>query len=684
VIEQVRELLKDKKVSVAVIIDDAYDTTPSADDLVTARWNSFFDDISEEDDQRLRELVGPEYDELDAPELAKSEGFVQALWSLQDSVGPAKDIFAVYHATQSRKRQVLEPLVNLLSDDLGMTCHQVGREVSLPELGGQVIFLDLYMGFMEVNSAMKRAASRVRELIDSAPSAPPSIVLLSQSSDIEKLAPRLRDDAELLGCQFRWISKNVLKDPAFVAENIYDLVASHDDSVTLNAFIMSWDKALDVSRKSFMRNIRSLDLADYASVSSLILESEGEPLGDYVLDIYDLHLHSLIEGDTELAAAAKKLNTIDWKKNYPPAQFMPSEELVTLMDGALFHNQVRTDSYFEENHSRTPRLGEVFLDPPPPNDSVVSAQTTDAATPVHAVPAAPTVAPTAEAIAPAVVPDAKQAQIATVTVATEPTPVRAKAAPRYAYVVLSQSCDLQHGESDRILLLRGEAEPYSWTQHDRSAKLRTPIMQVDNEQYSIEWDTLSPETWLLAEIEKKLNAGVRRTRTFRMPFALQIQQAFIGKLGRVGTLANLPTRYPAGIKIYAKATDETAMLLIETTAAESHAVCLVGRTEKGKLMEWLLLSSHLKERLRVSLENIDAEMLYKETPGLRDFKTDPSFLRALNKGLSVDRTEKGRSRPLKDTPFDIVHIVTRQKFTTGESLKSLRSLVFEIDFGDPR
>jgi len=267
-------------------------------------------------------------------------------------------------------------------------------------------------------------------------------------------------------------------------------------------------------------------------------------------------------------------------------------------------------------------------------------------------------------------------------VATEPAAAITKTKQQYAYVVLSQSCDLQHGGSDRFLLLRGEAEQYSWAQHDRSAKVRTPIMRVGQEQYSIEWDTLSPETWLLADIEKKLNAGVRRARTFRMPFALQIQQAFIGRLGRVGTLANLPTRYSAGIKIYAKAADETAILLLETTVAESQAVCLVGRTGKGSLMEWLLLSTHLREKLRVALQDIDAEKLYKETPGLRDFKSDPGFLRALNKGLSVERTNKGSSRPLKDTLFDIVQILTRQKVAVGSSLKGLKSLVFEIDFGD--
>jgi hypothetical protein len=665
VIEQVRELLKGKNVSVAVIVDDAYDTTPSAGDLVAAPWNSFFDDISEEEERRLREVVGSTYDELDALELAKSDNFVKALWNVQASVAPANDIFAVYHATQSRKRQVLDPLVSLLRKDLGMTCHQVGREASLSELGGQVIFLDLYMGFVEVNSAIMQAASMVRKLIHADPLSPPSIILLSQSSEIESLAPKLRDDAEILGCQFRWISKNVLKDSTVVAENIYDLVSSHADAVTLNAFIKSWEKALDASKRSFMRNIRSLDLADYANVSSLILESEGEPLGDYVLDIYDLHLHSLIEGDAGLAASAKRLNTIDWKNNYPPAQFMPSEQLITLMDGALFHNQVRTDSYLEGNQNRTPRLGEVFLDCPPPVASPNDTQ------------AAPTGAPTQH------VPGASVSSVeaSPSAVAAEPAATIAKANQRYAYVVLSQSCDLQHSGSDRFLLLRGEVEQYSWAQHDRSAKVRTPIMQVGGEQYSIEWDTLSPETWLLADIEKKVNAGARRARTFRMPFALQIQQAFIGKLGRVGTLANLPTRYAAGIKIYAKAVDAAPILLLETTRAESQAVCLVGRTGKGSLMEWLLLSKQLKERLGVALQDIDADKLFKETPGLRELKSDPAFLRALNIGLLVERTDKG-SRPFKGTPFDIVQILTRQK-VVGDSLRSLKSLVFEIDFGDP-
>ena len=31
-------------------------------------------------------------------------------------------------------------------------------------------------------------------------------------------------------------------------------------------------------------------------MQALILEAEGEPVGDYILDLYDLHLHNVLGG----------------------------------------------------------------------------------------------------------------------------------------------------------------------------------------------------------------------------------------------------------------------------------------------------------------------------------------------------------------------------------------------------
>jgi hypothetical protein len=293
--------------------------------------------------------------------------------------------------------------------------------------------------------------------------------------------------------------KSALGDVELMTEKLYELALSYPDALKLNAFLLAWDQALDEARKKFVRSIRTLDLADYANMQELILDAEGEPVGDYVLDLYDLHLHNVLEGDAGLIRAAKDLNTIAWDQ-YPPAQFMPSPEAVEIMDGALFHNQVRTDVEAEiDANPEKVRLGDVFLAPP-------------------AIEAADR--PPADA---------------------DPVPPR-----RHVYVVLSQACDLQHGETDHLLLLRGAAQAYSWKLHDIKARLRTPVLRVNDDRFAVEWDVLTPETWLVQDLPRRCAEGYRR---FRMPFALQLQQAFIGRLGRVGTLAALPVRYAPGVRV---------------------------------------------------------------------------------------------------------------------------------------
>jgi hypothetical protein len=102
-----------------------------------------------------------------------------------------------------------------------------------------------------------------------------------------------------------------------------------------------------------------------------------------------------------------------------------------MMDGALFHNQTRTDVEAEtDDDPKKVRLGDVFLAPPA---------------------------------------NARAARR------------RAAPADRRAYVVLSQACDLQHGEADRLLLLRGVIRPYGWKEHDIKAQLRTPVIRVDDD-----------------------------------------------------------------------------------------------------------------------------------------------------------------------------------------------------------
>ena len=510
-----------------------------------------------------------------------------------------------------------------------MTCRLLGRD-DVPDEDTDIVFLDLFLGFQDIDDAVDRAIERIKCAVDQRRATPPAVVLLSRSPRLEETGPRVRDLARLLGCQFRMLKKSVLTEREQVLERIYELVVSRPDSLKLNAFVLAWEAALDDGKEVFLRSIRRVDLPDYVNVGELVLKAEGEPLGDYILDLYDLHFHAVLEGNEALVRTARALNEIG-PANYPPPQFMPSPETDDMMDGALLENEVRT-RVEDEVPNLPPRLGDVFLAPQSP------------------------------------LPKADKAV--------------AMPAPRYAYVVLSQACDLKHGDAEQILLMRGIVKPYSASHHGNRLP-RTPVMKDGDLKFAVEWDVLAPETWRINELAGKIEAGYRRVRRFRIPSALQLQQTFLGNLSRVGTLTAAPARYPAGVKVFLRTRAGTAQLLAEVHADTNDAVCLVGRTRKNTPMEWLILSPTLQERIRQGLKAVSPDDL--PTAGgpvrLATVVDDLDFYRLLKGGMDVKHKTDG-SKPFSESspPHDVVQIITSPLFESGAEIgTTFRPLVFQIE-----
>lgn len=625
-IEQVKQLLAEQQFTIAAIVDDAYDDTPRTGDISKTLWDRFFDDLKDADHEKLAEKYEP-YEAKDDSELARDPGFLKIAWELRDELKSAGELFAQFMEIRQSKRDRLAPLQNLLEGGLGLSCQTYGRDGHDAIDAANIIFLDLFLGYIEGQEAVDQAIDRIKAIVDRRRERPPTVVLLSESPRLHELGPTVRDRAELLGCQFRMVRKNDLGDTETMVERLYELAISRPDALKLNDFVLSWDRALTSARKNFLASIRTLDLPDYANMNALILEAEEQPVGDYILDLYDLHLHSILEGDTELVRHAKRLNQVEWKE-YPPAQFMPSEESDRMMDGALFHHGDRTKIEAEiDANPKAARLGDVFL-------------------------AAPRTVP-----------------------ATDQVPEHVE---HHAFVVLSQACDLQHGNTDRLLLLKGSVHPY-----ERPAKkiggsgIRTPIMIVDGKKYSLDWDPLAVETWMVDELPAKLKSGTSRVRRFRTPFALQLQQAFIGRLGRVGTLAAMPTRQRAGVRIFLRGRNG-AVLLAQATLDQELAICLVGRDE-SKTMEWLLLSERLLDDFRKELRNIDANEFVAGSPSPRTLRDDPAFYRKLKAGLAMRSDTAKGEKPLKETPFDIVQIVLGQSIQPGSEIPgNFHPIVIEV------
>jgi hypothetical protein len=639
-ISEAKELLNAHGFARAVIVDDAFDDGPLPGDLSAQLWNTFFDDWTEEDEARIvADYNGADISEVEPLDLARDPNFVSALWRARAGIEAAGPLFEEFERSQTAKRAELVPLQELLEKDLALNCTTVGRSANDGLADAQLLFLDLFLGYVETKEAIDAAIARVRSVVQPRRDDPPIVILLSRSPQLQDFGPDVRDKAELLGCQFRMVRKSDLKDRPGMAERLYDLVRSRPDAVKLNSFINEWDKALLASREEFLRSIRTLDLADYANTQALTLEAEEEPLGDYVLDLFDIYLHNTLEGHADLVRAAKALNQINMS-DYAPGQFMPPEEVVLMMDGAIFQNPVRTDTEADiDKDPKKVRLGDVFLAPPKKPQKPRG----KAAKKVEGV---------------------------------------AKPEPREVFAVLTQACDLQHGRATQLLMLKGSALPYA-AETPPSKGQKTSVMRVDGVDYQVDWDLFSPETWRLSSIRRRITTGTRRIRRFRIHHALQLQQSFIGKLGRVGTLAELPARHAVGIRFYLRTKPGDAKLLVHRDRTQGAAVALVGRNDKGAPINWLLLAPELLDDFRQALTDVDGKDLPAGNAKIAEVRDDPQFYRLMKRGLPFNRQSVAGKRPFVEGKYaPIIEIFANGSIVSQDKIPTKNGpIVVEVEWG---
>jgi hypothetical protein len=631
VIEQVKALLAEQALTQAAIIDDAFDESPLPQDIEGELWDRFFDDLTASDEKAIATAYGKEFTEGDGSELRREAAFVEAVWTVRKGVEAAEELFGDYETARRGKRAALKPLEELL-DELALPYRTSGRTADVDVSDVQILFLDLYLGYVEDEAAIAQAIQRLKAVVARRIADPPIVVLMSQSASLDTIAPKVRDQGELLGCQFRTLHKSKLKDKDLVSEHLHDLASTRPDALKLTGFIAAWDSALDTMKSDFLKEVRTLDLADYASAQLLKLSAEEEPLGNYMLDLFDQRLHGMLEGDKSLLASSQTLNSIKWAA-YPPAQFMPSSAFLDLTDSLIFQHAKRTPP----GVALQPQLGDVWMAPP----QVARARSK---------------AP--------VIPAAKQS--------------------RDVFAVLTQACDLQHGNTDRVLMLKGIARPYNATPTEKTP-VSSAVMQVDEIDYAIDWNPLLTETWLLKELPKFRKRGFIHVRRLRLPYALQLQQAFIGKLGRVGTAAELPSRHAVGVEILLRTKSGGARALASVKAADGDAVCLVGRPTDGSLgkVEWLLLSDKLRDTLRQALKSVPSADL---PPGgavkLATVREDPELFRRIKAGLAYSREAEKPKRPFLNSEYDVVAVISADKAPVAGGVypENVVPLLFEIDW----
>ncbi|MEQ1762136.1 MAG: hypothetical protein ABL984_03215 [Pyrinomonadaceae bacterium] len=569
------DLLKERQVKNAVIIDDVFDDYPRPDELDPLDWAIFFDDLGEEGDGFLKSTF-PGYEDRSLTELQESAEFIAVVYDNRDHLPEAawKPLFEGFETSRETERTGLNELVSALETH-GLTCSKMGKDIRDEAKQADLIFVDLFLGFKQTEDDMARAIDQIEELVKDRPDRPPLVVLMSRSSRLMDKRNDFRDRAGLPGSTFRVIGKADLAKDGALETLLVRLAGPYDDAKRYAAFLTAWKVGLDKARESFIQRMRRLDLPDLAQIKSLLLDFEGQNLGEYLLDVSDRVLQYEIESDPGTIAAAIELNKVD-TNNYRAPHLEGTPDLQGLVHRMIFQHFERL-KLADRADPTILQFGDLL-------------RTKDSETGEYT---------------------------------------------NVVLVILTPACDLLRCSVKNVLVLPGSLEKFAapdWTYGNTAAKL--PIFEdSDGSRYWIRWYTNEYGTIPLSDLRERIDTKLDLVRIARLRemCAIELQQFMLNFLGRIGQIANPPASFPVLVEAFKIDPDGRPMPL-DSFGSET-AVCFVGRDKDSKRVDHLVLTDMLCDKLRVAAQGLtDDDVHQSARPSLTAMKTDLDFFDRFERG----------------------------------------------------
>jgi hypothetical protein len=601
----INELLAERNLTSALIVDDAYDAVPRAEDLVANEdgWSNFFADIG--DDVKHLRAAFPAFDRMDATELRNSDEFVAAVWGIRDKLRPElpTQLFDTYEQGTRSDRGFLNRLEAALKP-LGVTPIRAGRTLPEGARDAGIVFADLFLGAAQIDPDMERSLARLMELLRGRERNPPLIILMSRSNLLQDKKTYFRDSASLLGAMFRVYSKQELLSGSTLERTLERLARHHSDALKVAAFTYAWDQGLKAAADRFLKDVRRLDLHDYAQIREVLLNFEGQPLGSYMLDVFDRVLQHEIEGDTATIDAAEALNEIDTER-YPPPYIAGSPDLQTLMYRSIWQNPKRLSVKASESGIPV-SFGDVLVRRDILNPEVQGLSSIDE------MPG--------------------------------------------ALVVLTPACDLMRdGNVNRILLMSGtlaDLTHKTWTY--KSAPLKTPIVVLpttSGRRMWIRWKVKDVRTQLGSEISMMLTTDVGAyaiALRLRESHAIELQQRLLADMGRVGVPAQMPATFSVSLKGFTVGINGKLAPLALPKTERDGGVCYTGRDADGNENTRLVLTEGAVDELLDAILNIDENDIHIHARAtLREGKASKMLGLALEVGLQAPNANRQAPLPIK-------------------------------------
>lgn len=631
---ELAEILASANITRALIVDDAIDVVPLADDLSVdgPQWTHFFDDLTGPDHDALTAAF-PAYSDLEAEDLQKSDGFVAVLWANKDSIAPAlcRTLFTRYVADMQADSDYLSVLRAQL-EAVGLTCNAVGRDFVAAVAEADIVFMDLYLCSAQRPDDIKVSIEGLANAIEKRRTKPPLVVLMSRSNRLEDKREDFRNDTKLFESTFRVLAKSEIQLEGVVQRIVGRLAAHYQKSLKLSEFVCAWEDGLEAARNNTTKLIRKLGLSDLAQIQHLLLSAEGEPMGSYLVDVFDKVLQHEIEANTSIIDTALALNGLDTSK-FPAPLVAGANDLLEFVEHSLFHNRARLKLPGAIGSSVS--FGDVLRRK------------------------LPTPTPVAEA-APAGI-------AASVVAVAEKPPILPEIQSNMVMAVLSPACDLQRNQLKRVLLLVGELhvlKTEAWSAKNSGAK--TPVFDIgDGVRRFIQWNLKHILTLTHDELNEYLlseQPTFERVGRLRDMHALEIQQKLLSSMGRVGLAAPMPATHAVRIQAFTVDTDNKLRNLNIASLADG-GVCFIGRTSDGQdHLEKLLLTERGCEDICRAIDQVDLNTVHEKTRAiLKSIQKSTVLYETLEQGIIVGKITNQSFQEFKSDNDITQGVVARNK-----------------------
>ena len=601
-----RELLSEQGIKKAILIDDVFDKSPRSDELDEDSWSNFFDDIGASEHQVLSRLY-PKYDTASVDDLKYSSEFIGILWGNRNNLPSAAHLFEEYEKTRNNERRDLDNLIKTL-EGMGLACTTMGRDLIEQAKDADLIFVDLFLGYQQSEEDMNRAIQRVKEIVEIREDKPPLIVLMSRSHRIYDKRNEFRDEAGLLGSMFRVVRKAELAEEGKLEKILTRLASHYEDAKRVAEFVHAWDSGLSQARENFIKILRRLDLSDLGQIQALLLDFEGQELGEYLLDVADRTLQHEIEGNNSTISATLELNKIDLDK-YPPPHLVGTPDLQELVHRMVFLHPERLR--ISDNGDKLQfQFGDILRWKDEGEEAFGDKVS----------------------------------------------------------LIVSPACDLVRRETERVMLLSGTFEnlsPANWSYGTGSTSI---VILPEEDRKWIKWNFKNIKSLGWNELERRIGEEkkLKRIGRLREVYAIEIQQMALAKLGRIGRPASLPVPFPVTVSFFYVDREGKARRLDEE---EVVAACYVGRGQRPQPVHKLVLTEQTCDQMEKAIGALEDHVVHNSSrASLIALKADRNFFMRFERGDIDMSPEKGTKYEKSDNRI-FAAISRGENFEDGTDVK---------------